>query len=283
MTVLVKQPNKPGSTNLVFTSAGDNSNLSRWIGNDKDYDLWVTYYGKEDDRYINTADYYMKRQGGKFPNLKFAYDQYTSLFSAYQAVWVVDDDIILKPKDINKLFAILMTDDLWVLQPGFDKRSKISYSTNEAKPFTEISFTSFVEENCPLFRADKLFAFLDEYDAKLPAYGIDLWFSEFLSREAQGAHKLAVIDSIICVNPRDEKKSGLREIDKLHSQDTLIANFAVVSTKYGLTPNYTTERLAIKRSFFNSKILANSCRILLLKLLYITYKKISGGKIHPTK
>jgi hypothetical protein len=37
----------PGSrsNNLVFTSAGDRSNLRGWLHGRRDFDLWVVYYG----------------------------------------------------------------------------------------------------------------------------------------------------------------------------------------------------------------------------------------------
>jgi hypothetical protein len=34
---------------LVFTSAGDRTNLRMWLAEDRRFDLWITYYGDDPD------------------------------------------------------------------------------------------------------------------------------------------------------------------------------------------------------------------------------------------
>src|SRR5262245_50963959 len=58
---------------LVFTSAGDQSNLPRWMQGRRNFDLWITYYGSQAGRYLDLADYYNERRGSKFQNLHHAY------------------------------------------------------------------------------------------------------------------------------------------------------------------------------------------------------------------
>ena len=36
--------------NLLFTSAGDNTNFDElWLDEDRNYDVWVVYYGNNDE------------------------------------------------------------------------------------------------------------------------------------------------------------------------------------------------------------------------------------------
>jgi hypothetical protein len=70
---------------------------------------------------------------------------------------------------------------------------------------------------CPLFRRDKLDAFMSVYDPELVGYGADWWFLHTL-----GAHlhnRVAVVDEVTCINPYDRSKGGVREIDTLQSHE----------------------------------------------------------------
>ena len=42
------------SKNLVYTSFGDNTSFdSLWLEDNRNYDVWATYYGDNDQRYNN--------------------------------------------------------------------------------------------------------------------------------------------------------------------------------------------------------------------------------------
>ena len=65
----------PGSrsNNLVFTSAGDRSNLRGWLHGRRDFDLWVVYYGAHPGTFQELANYHVNRRGAKFLNLHYCY------------------------------------------------------------------------------------------------------------------------------------------------------------------------------------------------------------------
>ena len=81
------------------------------------------------------------------------------------------------------------------------------------KLFNSLRYTNFVEVTCPLFKKDKLDAFMNIFDpAPLIEWGIDWWFLETLGASL-GGHT-AVIDAVSCINPLDSTKGGgQREID----------------------------------------------------------------------
>ena len=60
--------------NMVFTSAGDNTDFIKWWCTDKDhqdYDIYVFYYGKKEDNftlYESHVKYIEKSEGSKFQN-----------------------------------------------------------------------------------------------------------------------------------------------------------------------------------------------------------------------
>ena len=80
------------------------------------------------------ADFYNERKGSKFQNLKFAYDRWPDSFARYEAVMVMDDDVLIDSRGINRLFHIRSGHDLWVLQPAFDPRGKISWDITRVDP-----------------------------------------------------------------------------------------------------------------------------------------------------
>ena len=219
--------------NLVYTSAGDKANLDRWLRGRRNFDLWVTYYGDVPGSYASTGEFYNVRSGSKFGNLKFAYDTWPERFSRYDAVFVMDDDILISTDAINRLFEIRAAHDFWALQPAFSPLGKISWDITRAQWQCVLRFTNFIETTCPLFRRDKLDAFMTVYDPALISYGTDWWFVDVLGDDIDG--KVAVIDAITCINPHDRSKGGVREISRLASHEQTIANWEEVKRKYGLS------------------------------------------------
>lgn len=218
---------------LVFTSAGDHANLHRWLNGPRNFDLWITYYGDQGARFRDLADYYHLRKGSKFQNLYFAYQTCMAQLAHYRAILIMDDDILIDSQDINQLFEIREEFDLWILQPAFRTVGKVSWDITRLHPTSRIRFTNFVEMTCPLFRTDKLFTFLGRYDPKLVGYGIDLWFLHAIGPDLKG--RVAVVDDVSCVNPRDESKGGRREIDRLQSFSERVAIWSEIEKEHQVT------------------------------------------------
>src|SRR5262249_2626254 len=105
---LTRAQGAPRSNNLVFTSAGDFSNVRLWLqGRRRDFDLWVTYYGDEQHAGLRSVpEYFVTRGGTKFQNLHYCYSLWPELFAHYEAVMVMDDDIIIGADALTRLFDI---------------------------------------------------------------------------------------------------------------------------------------------------------------------------------
>jgi hypothetical protein len=217
---------------LVFSSAGDRANLHRWLHGRRIFDLWITYYGAHRDRYAESADIYCARKGSKFQNLKDAYDRWPDIVRSYDAVLVLDDDILISARRINRLFEIQQQLDLWVVQPAFSPLGRITIPITRVQWRCDIRYTNFVEMTCPLFRRDKLDAFMAVYDPVLTGYGTDWWFLDVLGPDLSG--RVAVIDRITCVNPHEHTKGGVREIDTLEPYAVRKATWEKVRAAYDI-------------------------------------------------
>ncbi len=250
MIVLNEKLESSRSKYLVFTSAGDNSNLHDWLEGNRNFDLWVSYYGNEEDRYKDISDYYIAKKGGKFPALHYVYQHWKEILDHYQAILVMDDDIIIDGSGISRLFEIRKKYDLWLLQPTFDPKGKISHSTTISNPDTLIRYTNFIEMGCPLFRKDKLDEFMKVFDPVLVGWGTDLWFMEVLGSDIEG--KVAMADEVSCINPHDSAKGNQREIDQLQKTADRIKNWKKIKEKHNLQNDLGgfVEYSTVKKNFF---------------------------------
>ena len=200
---------------LVFTSAGDRAALPLWLDGNPDFDLWVSYYGDEVDRYRDVATYWRARKGGKFPNLHAAWSESPEIFGRYDAVLVMDDDVVIDAAGISRLFELRRRFSLTVLQPAFLDWGKVSHPVTRFRRGRTLRYSHFVEMTCPLFERAALEAFLASYDGQLCGWGTDHWFMEVLRR--RGGVRAAIVDEIPCVNPSDRAKGGTREIARLRA------------------------------------------------------------------
>jgi hypothetical protein len=231
---LTRAHGAPSSKNLVFTSAGDFSNVRLWLeGRHRDFDLWVTYYGDEHHASLRSVpEYFVTREGTKFQNLHYCYSQWPELFAHYEAVMVMDDDIIIGADAITRLFDIRREFDLWALQPAFRVSGKISWDITRVRPTARLRYTNFVEMTCPLFRRDKLDSFMAVYEPEIIGYGEDWWFLRTLGPDLD--RHVAVVDEVPCVNPHDRRKGGRREIDRVSSHEERKAVWERIKLRHNL-------------------------------------------------
>lgn len=226
--------NTPKHKHLIFTSAGDNTNIRQWLETNPNFDVWVCYYGNETFPLKDQVAHYTERKGGKFQNFHFFFHQHKDVFEQYESIMIMDDDIILSTPDINQLFGLHTQLQLQLIQPAFDRTGKVSHAITERKPFTHLRYTNFIEVTCPIFKLSAIRDFMDQYDPTVNATGVDWWYcTEIDNKEPLS---IAICDSIWCLNPHDEDKSndGVREIDRLLSNQQRIDTWKEVKSKNNL-------------------------------------------------
>lgn len=210
MTVDINTGTRP---NLVFTSAGKHNNIQQWLGG-VSFDVFVVYYA--DDEFLLSKDvrYVQFRKGGKFQNLHNVYLTDKAVLERYSSIMVMDDDIKISAVEIDRLFEFRKSLGADILQPAFDHRGKISHRITGVHPFTSYRITNFVEVTCPVFETRYLLDFLGVFDPRANGGGVDFWFCNYSKKSP----RIVVLDEITCLNPLDEEKGGVREIDKFQSR-----------------------------------------------------------------
>jgi hypothetical protein len=137
---------------------------------------FVVYYGDRPGTFRELGTYHVTRRGSKFQSLHYCYQQWPEVLARYDAIMVMDDDIVIDATGITRLFEIRREFDLWALQPAFRLAGKGSWDITAVHATAKLRYTNFIENTCPLFRRDKLDAFLAVYDPELVGYGVDWWF-----------------------------------------------------------------------------------------------------------
>ncbi len=222
----------PSSKYLVYTSAGHRSNIKKWVLGEKEFDLWVTNYEGGDSYQYEIADYYNERRGGKYPNLYDVYQKWGGVLSQYKAIFVLDDDIEINASQISQLFRIKERYDLVLLQPSFLTMGKISHLVTISRFFRFARYTNFVENCVPLFSKPILDRFMQVYDPALISFGTDWWYLHILTNEER--QKIAVIDSIPCINPDERLEKRERKINQLASVEDRIKIWNEVKIEHGI-------------------------------------------------
>jgi len=248
-----------GMKNLVYTSAGDNTRFYKdWGEKNRNYDIWVTYYGDDESNYKKYKDHVdtiNKRKGFKFQNF---YDLYHKKdLSQYDRIFILDDDIVMSTTDINRMFDISKMYNLNICAPTFTSSSKISHPKTKNNPKWFMRYTNYVEVNTPLFNKSALDKLMKVFDPKLVGWGIDrlaAWANEY--------EKIALIDDVLCTNPIDEVKGGVRELTKGDKSWSIRQNiWHEVAERYDIEP-----RLPIKNWSYIKKEEGN-------KMLNMIHKK----------
>ena len=204
---------------LVYTSAGDNANVRLWAKKaDRSYDIWITNYSVIPGLNREYADFYNESQGAKFPNFQSVLEQNRKHLSAYQAIMIADDDIILSCADIDALFRLLIAQDVGVVVPALSRFGKVFHDTTARELRSDFRITNFAEVTCPIIRIDLLLDFMNVYDSSsVQCHGLDWWYLNHWGDKVKD--KILISDTHYCINPRDWfKKDGQREIDRYYSE-----------------------------------------------------------------
>ncbi len=98
-------------SHLIICCAGDSSLHPMWNVPERTYDICVIYYGSNPDianRYKDAADLYFEGKGFKFGLLRDHiiphYKANPAYYEKYTSIWVPDDDIDMKPEDVERMF-----------------------------------------------------------------------------------------------------------------------------------------------------------------------------------
>jgi hypothetical protein len=182
------------SRHLVVLRAGDRSLHGQWIaGPDPDFDLFISYYGNEPDRYRADAAMWEARKGPKWPCIGELLEAQPALLEQYDTFWFPDDDLAVDTATINRMFALFRGFALALAQPALTRESFHAHPMLLQRPGHVLRHTGFVEVMAPIFDREALRACLPSFQRSRSGWGLDFVWPRLVGPERRTA--IAILDA----------------------------------------------------------------------------------------
>ena len=228
--------------NLVVVRAGDGSLHREWIaGAGRDFDLFISYYGKTLDRWRDDAEFYEARPGPKWTGLAALVSEHAALIDDYDAIWLPDDDLSVDTATLNRMFAFFCAHRLHLAQPALTANSYHTWDTLLQEPGCHLRYTRFVDVMAPLFSRAALQVCAPTFWESRSGWGLD-WVWPTLCDEA-GLDAIAVIDA----TPVRHTRPVGGELYRNHRDLDPRADAQRVIRKYGLQEVRAIAKYSIDR------------------------------------
>jgi len=202
-----KQANHP---NLVLIRAGAKSLHPKWTdatSPDRNFDIIALPYEQKEDTYPENSHDALYYTPG--PKVKGYYDwikNNKSIFSDYEFIALIDDDIITTHRDLSRLFQYCKTLNLELAQPALTQDSYYSLLiTRQHKSFLH-RWTNWVEIMAPIFSANLLENCLETFPLNFYGGGsLDSLWPRYCERTIGS---MAIIDKIPIQHTREVGSAG---------------------------------------------------------------------------
>ena len=252
---------------ILICLFGNNTNFHNlWTKKNRNYDIWVVYYGDNQSNYNlykDKVNFIIKRKGSKFQNFHYVYNTYKTQLDKYERFFILDDDIIFNTNDINKMFNISKKYNLWLCGPTFKNNvsGKISHPITKQVNNNFLRYCNFAEVNVPLFNKYGLTQLMKYYDSILIGWGIDylyIWALTHNKSINEYNRKIALVDKVMCINPHDNKKNNIREHNLIINYNNEIKYWDTIKKKYNIGKinkiNYHSIKVENKYVLYNNNV-----------------------------
>lgn len=218
--------------NLIICPTGEGISFHKdWVRGTRNFDIMIINYSNVPGKGRGDTDYYFETKGFKFEIIKKAIEANVDIVKGYNFVWLPDDDLAIRTKDINKLFDIFNAYELEFGQASVRNNFCIHRSLRR-RINCVLRYVNFAELMCPVFSVESLFKVLDTFDINKSGWGIDWVWAERL----QGK-RIAVIDEVSVFHKRALYSGPLYK--KFHKQNiSTLADLNFVTNNYIITERY---------------------------------------------
>jgi hypothetical protein len=231
--------------NLVIVRAGDNSVHPGWLADpNRNFDIFVSYFGNQPGRYADSADYHEDRKGMKWPVLGELLQARPELIERYDYVWLPDDDLVADTATIDRLFDFARAYRLALAQPALTRNSYYTWPLLLQDPRYHLRFTRFIEVMAPVFDRAALRTCLPTFTESHSGWGLDSVWPRLLAE--RGEQAIAIIDAVAVYHSRPV---GGGELYKRTGLKAALLDEERVMAKYGLD-----RRALVEARYFSSGV-----------------------------
>ncbi|HUC90529.1 MAG TPA: DUF707 domain-containing protein [Paenibacillus sp.] len=176
---------------LVVARVGDRSLHHQWIhpAEDRNFDLFLSYYGNSPGRYAEECEFYTACKGTKWQKIHELIANIEERVFRYDAVWFPDDDISTTPGNISGMFRLFQEHGLLLAQPALTANSYFKVTAQHID--YRLRYTHFVEIMVPIFSRDALKACWRTFDKSVTGWGMEHVWAKLLSYPFK---KMAILD-----------------------------------------------------------------------------------------
>jgi hypothetical protein len=185
---------------LVVVRAGDRSLHPHWTSAlaTRDWDLVVSYFGDDPDRFRGTGETRVDDKGFKWQGLHALLTR-DDFWRRYDYIWFPDDDLAADQATISALFDHVAELKLAVAQPALSWTSFYSFPATVRHPSFRARWTDFVEVMAVCFERGFLEACLPTFRESLSGWGLDRVWPH---RLGAATRRSAIIDAVTVTHTR---------------------------------------------------------------------------------
>ncbi len=263
----------PARKNLVVLRAGDGSLHRNWLqglpsATERDFDLFVSYYGKTNNRHREDAEFWEHRPGPKWSCIADLLAENPELLERYQGFWFPDDDLDANAPTLNRMFSLFHGFDLKLAQPALTPDSYYSWPQLLQRPNVVLRRVAFIEVMAPLFTRDSLRQCLPSFGESRSGWGLDWVWPKLLGEAEDG--RIGVIDAtpvkhtrpiggeLYKNNPELDPRNDSRRLTELYGLQTeRFTSKFVCGGVLAWRPLPWFERIGLQLKALNAKRLAS--------------------------
>jgi hypothetical protein len=186
---------------LLIVRAGDKSLHPGWLDGARDFDLHISYFGRQDEPFgaLPEGVTLSREAGPKWLGLKECLESHPDFLERYSRIGFPDDDLAADAQTWNTAFRVLEETDAALGQPALDPLSFYSYDITLRRAWLKYRETDFVELMAPIFRIDFLKKVLPTWDLNKSSWGLDMVWREMARRDGD---KLVIVDACAVLHTR---------------------------------------------------------------------------------
>jgi hypothetical protein len=200
------------SPNLVIVRAGENSYHKTW-GTSSNWDLLVSYYGNDPEKYQGDGFERVDGPGGKLGDTFNLWYTRPDLFKNRKYVWLVDDDVEITSANIDNLFATMEEYKLQLAQPALILEGYVNHRITAVHDGFKLRYTTMVETMIPCWSIELLKKVMPLFENTRYGWGLDHIWHQYATPKST-----AILD---CVPSKHCRPQGTGEL-YVHDLDPIV-------------------------------------------------------------
>lgn len=186
---------------LIIARVGDRSLHASWLqGAEPNFDVFLSYFGDEPEKYKQQCAFYDQQKGGKWPIIGRLVNEYWELIRTYDAVWFPDDDLLADANTLNTLFSLFSGHQLALAQPALTLNSFYTFPALLQKKSCLLRYVNFVEVMAPLMSHDALSVLRETFVQSPSGWGLDSLWPQLINNPHK--NRIAIIDATAVTHTR---------------------------------------------------------------------------------